>query len=272
MLARRNVQSTHICRSPPSDWPVNPDFVMKALFVYSIEGGPSLRTPLHHFGQMQYGISYLSAALQGAGIGTRLLVLSSESEKLSLELAAETIRDFDPDVLGFTCVATQFPFIDKVARLARGSWPDKHLIIGGPHVSLNPEEAARSVFDAVCIGEGEYPMLEWLQQLQAGREPEGIQNLWLKRADWVQCSGTGCAALMRTWMPCPFPTPTCGCRGLRIKRAVIPGSYSGSGQSVPLHVLLQPRVEAAGWRKIRSLPKPCQHCAGDPASAGKVSL
>jgi anaerobic magnesium-protoporphyrin IX monomethyl ester cyclase len=156
---------------------------MKVLFVYSIEQGPSLRSPLHNFGQMQFGISYISALLRNAGVHTKLVVLSSESQQSSLSLATETVRDYDPDIIAFTCVATQFAFMDKLARLTKGSWPRKYLIIGGPHVSLNPEEPLRSVFDAVCVGEGEYAMLELVEQLQAGREPNGISNLWLKRAN-----------------------------------------------------------------------------------------
>jgi anaerobic magnesium-protoporphyrin IX monomethyl ester cyclase len=164
---------------------------MKVLFVYSVELGPSLRSPLHNFGQMQFGISYISAVLKRAGVGTKLVVLTSESEPASLSLAAEVMRDYDPDIIAFTCVATQFPFMDKVARLAKRSWPGKYLIVGGPHVSLNPEEPLRSVFDAVCLGEGEHAMLELVEQLQAGRQPDGISNLWLKCADGsVQRNGT----------------------------------------------------------------------------------
>jgi radical SAM superfamily enzyme YgiQ (UPF0313 family) len=156
---------------------------MKALFVYSIDGGPTLRSPLHNFAQMQFGISYISALLRKAGIGSRLLVLSSESEAASMALAGETIAEYEPDVIAFTCVSTQFPFIDRVARAAKQRRPESYLVIGGAHVSLNPEEAAGSVFDAVCVGEGEYPMLELSEQLGAGRQPDGIRNLWLKRPD-----------------------------------------------------------------------------------------
>jgi radical SAM superfamily enzyme YgiQ (UPF0313 family) len=156
---------------------------LKVLFIYSIESGPSLHEPLHDFGQMQFGISYISAVLKRAGIDTRLLVLSSELERDSMALAEETICGFDPEVIAFTCVSTQFPMMDRLARLAKQRWPKKYLVIGGAHVSLNPEEAATSVFDAVCVAEGEYALLELCEELQAGRQPEGIGNLWLKGLD-----------------------------------------------------------------------------------------
>jgi anaerobic magnesium-protoporphyrin IX monomethyl ester cyclase len=90
---------------------------------------------------------------------------------------------FDPQVVAFTSVSSQFPFICRVAERVKCARPGAFLIIGGPHVSLNPEEAIGSVFNAVCIGEGEYPMLELARQLEAGRQPSSIQNLWLRQAD-----------------------------------------------------------------------------------------
>jgi radical SAM superfamily enzyme YgiQ (UPF0313 family) len=155
---------------------------MKVLFVYSVERGPSLRAPIEN-GAMQFGISYISAVLKQTGVATALLVLSSESEKASLSLAEEIFGQFDPQVVAFTCVSSQFPFISQVAEMVKRTRPGAFLIIGGPHVSLNPEDPMRSVFDAVCIGEGEYPMLELVQQLRETRTPDGIRNLWLRRAD-----------------------------------------------------------------------------------------
>ena len=222
---------------------------MKVLFVYSVERGPSMRSPLPDFGQMQFGISYISAVLKRAGVRTSLLVLTSESEQASLSLAADALRDYDPEIIAFTCVATQFPLVDKVARLAKQSWPGKYLIVGGPHVSLNPEEPLRSVFDAVCLGEGEDAMLELVEQLQAGRQPDHISNLWLKRPDGsVQRNGTRpvIAALdalpfpdHELWLPwihgpepgcppimvgrgCPFLCTYCSNHALR---ALAPGKY-----------------------------------------------
>ena len=80
---------------------------MRVLFVYSIERGSALRTPMPSLGGMQFGISYISAVLAQAGCTTRLMVLSSELEQASLDLAAEIITEFRPQLIAFTCVAGQ---------------------------------------------------------------------------------------------------------------------------------------------------------------------
>jgi hypothetical protein len=54
---------------------------MRVLFMYSVERGSGLATPLGSLGAMQFGISYISAVLKQAGMATSLMVLSSESER-----------------------------------------------------------------------------------------------------------------------------------------------------------------------------------------------
>jgi radical SAM superfamily enzyme YgiQ (UPF0313 family) len=59
-------------------------------------------------------------------------------------------------------------------------------LIGGPHVSLNPEGVLEDGFDALCIGEGEYPAREIAEQIEKCKEPSGIANLWIKKDNMVE--------------------------------------------------------------------------------------
>jgi radical SAM superfamily enzyme YgiQ (UPF0313 family) len=156
---------------------------MKVLFVYSVERGPSLQHPLRMPAQIQLGISYISSMLKADGAVTDLMVLTSEQESASLALARRTLADFAPQIVAFTCVASQYPFISRVATVLKRASPRVFSVIGGPHVSLNPDAPSQGPFDAVCIGEGEYPMLELAQRLRDCRPAVDIQNLWLKRPD-----------------------------------------------------------------------------------------
>ena len=155
---------------------------MKILFIHSVERAVS-RYGLLGQGQLQFGISYISALLKGAGHQTELLVLNGEHEGNAGIAVEVAIHRFSPEIVALTCVSTQFPFIDRVSRNIRRLHPAISLVIGGPHVSLNPEDAATSVYDAICIGEGEYPMLELTAQLSVTRFPSGIANMWLRRMD-----------------------------------------------------------------------------------------
>lgn len=53
-------------------------------------------------------------------------------------------------------------------------------IFGGPHTTFFPEFIEEKGVDAICRGEGEYPLLELVQALGSGKEYVNIQNLWVK--------------------------------------------------------------------------------------------
>jgi radical SAM superfamily enzyme YgiQ (UPF0313 family) len=93
------------------------------------------------------------------------------------------VVEFDPQLVGFTAVATQYPFISGAARQLKQLWPRRFLILGGTHASLKPDEVIQDAFDAVCVGEGELPAAELAAQMQSGQSPRGIPNLWIKQPD-----------------------------------------------------------------------------------------
>ena len=156
---------------------------MRVLFVYSLRDGLTPRRPLASLGDIHIGISYVSACLKARGHSTRLVVLGSETESRSLAALEAAVAEFDPQLVGFTAVSTQFPFISAAAARLKQRWPGKFLVLGGVHASLRPEEAMQGAFDAVCIGEGESPTAELGEQLAAGRAPQGIPNLWIRQPD-----------------------------------------------------------------------------------------
>ncbi len=157
---------------------------MKILFIYSSDGvGPSSK-PLRSWTKVQFGISYLSSMLKAHGHETGLLVLGSDNKwKQNLPLITSLLDKFDPRIVCFTAVFSQYSFIEKVARFIRDNWPEKFLVIGGVHATLNPELVTKGPFDALCVGEGEYPILELCNQLETEKTPCGISNLWFKSAD-----------------------------------------------------------------------------------------
>lgn len=156
---------------------------MDVMFVYSLDNIQSTQKPLRSWAAIQFGISYISSVLKSHGHKTRLLVLGSNKLKESYKLLQSNIEDFDPDLICFTSVFSQYSFIEKIAKYIRSQWPDKFLIIGGVHATLNPEEVINGPFDALCVGEGEYPALELCSQLQEKHRPKGIANLWIKSCD-----------------------------------------------------------------------------------------
>lgn len=154
---------------------------MRVLFVYSLRDGLTPRHPLPSLGDIHIGISYVSAYLKARRHSTRLVVLGSEVEPRSLALLEKAVSEFDPQLVAFTAVSTQFPFISAAARRLKQRWPNKFLVLGGVHASLSPDAAMQGAFDAACIGEGEIPAAELAGQLESGRAPRGIPNLWIRQ-------------------------------------------------------------------------------------------
>ncbi len=156
---------------------------MKVLFVYSLRDVLTPRRPLATLGDIHIGISYVSAYLKSRGHQTRLIVLGSETPAASFESLERAVSEFDPSLVAFTAVSTQFPFTSAAAGRLKQRWPAKFLLLGGAHASLAPEEAVGGPFDAICVGEGEFPSAELAGQLECGQRSAGIANLWLKHPD-----------------------------------------------------------------------------------------
>ena len=156
---------------------------MKIMFIYSFDDIQSTLKPLRSWASIQFGISYISSVLKAHGHQTSLLVLGCNKWKDSIQLLKSSIEEFDPSLICFTAVFSQYSFIEKIARFTKNQWAEKFLLIGGVHATSNPNEVINGPFDALCIGEGEYPTLELCSQLKNKKIPHGIANLWIKSHD-----------------------------------------------------------------------------------------
>jgi radical SAM superfamily enzyme YgiQ (UPF0313 family) len=153
---------------------------MNVLFVYSLQNTPSLLKPLWSPEQIQFGISYISAILKKYGHLTKLAVLSSSHGKKNYLVIDKAIANFKPKLVCFTAVSSEYEFIRDIADYLKLQYPDIYTLIGGVHVTLNIDEVKQDNFDAFCIGEGEYPVLELVAQLEKNEKPERIGNLLIK--------------------------------------------------------------------------------------------
>jgi anaerobic magnesium-protoporphyrin IX monomethyl ester cyclase len=161
---------------------------MNVLFIHTLADAalPPAR-PLNSWTKIQLGISYIASVIKEAGHKTNLVVPRRRRYENEVDRA---LREFSPDIICVTAVFTEYPFAEKVANYVREKAPKAYMIIGGPHASLQPEEVSRGPFDAVCIGEGEYPTVELASILQKGTKPLGIQNLWIKSNSSIEKNST----------------------------------------------------------------------------------
>ncbi len=177
---------------------------MKVLFVYSIDDVESTSHPISSWTCIQFGISYISALLRDHGHDTRLLFLSSHHWQDSVDRLQDAMRTFNPGLVCFTAAYSQYRFIKQIAGHLKQMQPDTFLVIGGVHATLNPEEVIEGPFDALCVGEGEFPALELCGQLERQEPVHGIANLWIRFRDG-KIERNGPREFLRDLDLLPFP-------------------------------------------------------------------
>jgi len=160
---------------------------MKVLLVHTLSGAlPPPAKPMGEWYELSFGLSYLSAVLKAAGHETALVVLRREKHRRVLD---RVLEGFSPELVGYTAVTTELPFVTRVARYLRERTGAFH-VVGGIHASVRPQDALDGPFDAVCVGEGEAALLELVTALESGVTPSGIANLHLRRGDSVEENAT----------------------------------------------------------------------------------
>ena len=154
---------------------------MNILCVYSLTTY-SLKKELYSPGDIPFGISYIATVLKKAGHNVKLVVVTPTT-KLDQKFK-ELFKEFYPDLVCLTSVSSQMPLIKKAGAAIRRAAPSAFILLGGVHPTLNPKETVTLDFvDAVCVGEGEEAVIELSEQIEAGKGPSGIKNLWIKRPD-----------------------------------------------------------------------------------------
>jgi radical SAM superfamily enzyme YgiQ (UPF0313 family) len=115
-----------------------------------------------HDHEVNFGVSFLSAALKKAGITTDLVIYRQipGSEPDGPEQVVSKIMEKEPKIVAFSAMTFNWHKIKPVISLLKKEF-DGLIIVGGYHAILSPEEIlSHPGVDAVCIGEGEQPMIE----------------------------------------------------------------------------------------------------------------
>jgi anaerobic magnesium-protoporphyrin IX monomethyl ester cyclase len=158
---------------------------MKVLFIYSLQKSLISSKPLLGQEGIQFGISYISSVLKQNNHKTDLVVIDRKYGRKNLKVLNNCICSFSPDLICFTSVHSEFSLISDISKHVKRCFPLIPIIIGGVHVTLNPSEELLDIFDGICIGEGEYPVLEYIDCLEKGINHRAIRNLWIKEKNKI---------------------------------------------------------------------------------------
>ena len=104
--------------------------------------------------------------------------IDGRAEGLTFDDVAQRVREFQPDLVGLTCLTFNYYDTLRTATIVKEVCPTTKVCIGGWHVSLYPKETlAQEAVDYVVFGEGERTFLELVNSITEGREPVGVLGL-----------------------------------------------------------------------------------------------
>jgi len=120
------------------------------------------------------GLAYVAAALKGAGHDVSGYDAGLDGME-GLQAAMDRAR---PEVVGLAVWSPNVPQATRAAAIVRGS--GARLMIGGPHVTVDPATALREVgADAAVVGEGEATTPALLAAWAAGEDPGAVPGVAL---------------------------------------------------------------------------------------------
>ena len=121
----------------------------------------------------------MSAVLKAHGHSTTAAV-ADDVERLARALTLQR-----PDVVALTWGADDHAFLGALVSHLRALSPRARVIVGGPLATHAPDLVFAAGPDALCVGEGELALLDYVEALQAGGDGAGVANLWVRRGDAI---------------------------------------------------------------------------------------
>ena len=154
--------------------------------VLSCREGKSILPVINNlfFNSPPLGLGYIAAVLEREEIP--VVIIDAAVERISISALIDRINRFEPDVIGITATTNLFDSAVEAARILKENFSNAQLVIGGPHVSANPQHALSfECFDLGIKGEGEITFLELLRALDRNEALDRIKGLVLRREDRV---------------------------------------------------------------------------------------
>ena len=157
------------------------DLGLNVLFIYPdfLEATKNARNIPGNYSE---GIASLSAVLKEGGHRVSLYHLTHMPEKGEFVSA---VKGYDPDIVGISIRTSALSFASEMAGWLDEALPDTFVMAGMYHPSLAPEEViGLGGIDAVCIGEGEYACLDFVNFFaEHGRLDLEAGSFWVKDLD-----------------------------------------------------------------------------------------
>lgn len=117
------------------------------------------------------GIAYIAAYLERVGYEVRIY----DEVPNSLRTLTDVLKEFQPDVIGISCLTATFSRACEYAKEVKAYMPSLPVVFGGVHPTVTVEETlAHDFVDFVIYGEGEETFLEFLSKYE---KPGGYSDI-----------------------------------------------------------------------------------------------
>ncbi|MBU0762308.1 MAG: B12-binding domain-containing radical SAM protein [Candidatus Altiarchaeota archaeon] len=126
--------------------------------------------------QPPLGLCYLAAMMRAKKHSVD--IIDAEFEDLRISEVVSRIKASKSDIVGFTCVTATYDVTVEIAKGVKGYDSDILTLIGGPHISAEPETTlSTGFFDIGIIGEGEQTVVELLDAIEKDIPLERVDGI-----------------------------------------------------------------------------------------------
>ena len=132
-------------------------------------------------GSYSEGLASISAVIKQGGYKVSLIHINHEFDEKEYKEHLNKYKD--ADLIGFSTRTTAFDYVKDLLKWTKEERPNLFTFMGGYHPILVPDECIKvDNLDAVCVGEGEYPILELMNRMRDEKEYYDIQSFYFKKA------------------------------------------------------------------------------------------
>lgn len=108
------------------------------------------------------------------GWEARVAIVKNESEYKDV---LRKIQEFQPQIVGFSSVSSQFVYVKRIAELIKQDYPAATIICGGVHPTISPYSIKDAPgIDVFFVGESEVAFGEFLDRVQQGEDYHVCDN------------------------------------------------------------------------------------------------
>ena len=99
------------------------------------------------------------------------------------------VEEYKPDIIGLSCIECTYELGIEMLNNIRHYY-NVPMIVGGIFATFAPAEIiAEDCVDMVCVGEGEYALVELCTKIREKQDITSVQNMWIKQDGKIYRNG-----------------------------------------------------------------------------------